>query len=42
MHTCLSDVLLLLFAQSQLKEKLLQFLVAVVDDELFKAVVLLK
>lgn len=41
-HACLSDVLLLLFPQSQLDEKLLQFLVAVVDDELLEAVVLVK
>lgn len=41
-QTCLSDVLLLLFTQSQLDEELLQFLVAVVDDELLKAVVLSK
>lgn len=41
-HTCLSDVLLLLFAQRQLDEELLQFLVAVVDDELLEAVVLSK
>ena len=36
----LADVLLLLLAQCQLDEDLLQLLVAVVDDELLKAVVL--
>lgn len=36
----LSDVLLLLLTQGQLDEDLLQLLVAIVDDELFKAVVL--
>ena len=36
----LSDVLLLLLAQRQLDEDLLQLLVAVVDDELLEAVVL--
>ncbi len=39
-QTHLSDVLLLLLTQRQLDEDLLQFLVAVVDDELLKAVVL--
>lgn len=38
--TCLSDVLLLLLAQGQLDEDLLQLLIAVVDDELLEAVVL--
>lgn len=39
-HTYLSDILFLLLTQGQLDEDLLQFLVAVVDDELLKAVVL--
>lgn len=36
----LTDILLLLFAESKLDEDLLEFLIAVVDDELFKTVVL--
>lgn len=40
LQTYLSDILLLLFAQCQLDEDLLQLFVAVVDDELLKAVVL--
>ena len=40
--TYLSDILLLLLTQCQLNEDLLQLLVAVVDDELLKAVVLQK
>ena len=36
----LLDVFLLLLSQGQLNEDLLQLLVAVVDDELLKAVVL--
>lgn len=36
----LTDILLLLFTESKLDEDLLEFLIAVVDDELFKTVVL--
>ena len=36
--TCLSDVLILLRLQGKLDEHLLEFFVAVVDDELLKAV----
>lgn len=36
----LTDILLLLFAESKLDEDLLELLIAVVDDELFKTVVL--
>lgn len=36
----LTDILLLLLAESKLDEDLLEFLIAVVDDELFKTVVL--
>lgn len=36
----LTDILLLLFAESKLDEDLLELLIAVVDNELFKTVVL--